>query len=887
MVALVRRTETFYVLIGHRCFEHWKSHEDSSQLLLRCIALPRVEYLADLCSVVDNLYSKETHFLYELIQNAEDNSYYIATADAEEPFLAFKLYPDRIIIDSNEDGFSESNIRAICSVGNSTKKHSAGYIGEKGIGFKSVFKIAQKVHIQSRPFSFAFSYTRKHDDDGMGMITPYYEDAEELPMGVRTRITLTLLDSTKFEDRASEFLDVPDTFLMFLNRLQRISIELYQPDDTPTATQYSKRETKGKNGLYTTFLAKTTHKGKKESTSEQKYYTMKSALHDLPFDEARKDKQGNSIDRATVILAFPVDERNEPVLKQQYTYAFLPLRRVGFKFLIQADFVTQANREDVVHSNRNKAVLEGVAKAFADAVVVFCRRPALRYKWMRYLPEDSIADEFWSTLWTLVCKKLEQTPLLEPWSGNCLYKPSDVEKLSESFIAEDGSPLLPDLEDAEVYLSPKYTEADFQILKRLGTTTLRWKNFLDRLEADLLISGGSKWRSMEQNADWRTRICKLLSRRVIGNPRNQQKRLKMLDLIPLRDGRWVSSASGTKIYFPKTDGISIPADLGLDLVCPMATGNVAWAGLLSNLGVMSCPCDSVVSSIHKRYNVTNLDNFKVSNAVAHIEYLYWFLPKDHSSLAPQVRLANQHGSLLKKDQYLYFPDEGDDYSPSKLFKQDAQLPGHPVQYLHEDHLKVVDPDVIHNGRPWMRWLQEIVGVRRIPELRAKGYDGLSKEFQYIVKHRSNKLLGTLKRGWAYYRRQINNVVEGELRNSAVLIENGRRTSLLRTFLPLPRLKQIAAELLIADAYPFVAISELLRDEERFEWIFVKDLQVGIEENLNFYLSALEIFKMTNPALNTTFASDQLARIYQNIQSKCSEGLDHVRYAFVEFGPFPR
>jgi len=746
------------------------------------------------------------------------------------------------------------------------------------------------VHIQSGPFSFAFSHTREDDDDGLGMITPYYENAEELPIGVRTRMTLTLLDSTKSEERASEFRDVPDTFLMFMSRLQRLSIQQYQPDDAPTATQYSKRESK-ENGLYTTILTTTTRKGKEESTSEQKYYCMKSDLHDLPFDEARKDKQGNSIDWATVILAFPVDEHDEPVLKQQYTYAFLPLRRVGFKFLIQADFVTQANREDVVHSRRNQAVLKGVAKAFADAVVVFCKRSSLRYQWMRYLPEDFIPDEFWRTLWTLVREKLEQTPLLEPWSGNGLYKPSDLEMLSESFIDENQCPLLPDLEGAEVYLSPKYTKADFQILKRLGTTTLQWSKFVDRLDADLSIPGGSRWRLMKKNADWRTRICKLLLRVLIENLPNQQKRLRTLALIPLRDGRWKSSASGTKVYFPETDGISIPADIRLDLVCPMAAENVAWADLLSKLGVTSCPRDSVISSIYERYNATNLDKFKVFNAVAHIRYLYWFLPKDHSSLAPQVRLANQYGSLLKKDQYLYFPDEGDDYSPAKLFKQDAQLPGHPVHYLHEDYLKAVGPEVIHNGRPWTRWLEEVVGVRRIPELRAKGHDALSKEFQYIVNHRSNSLLGTLKRGWASYRPQINNVVEGdnvvkgELRNSAVLLENGRRTSLLRTFLPLPKLKQIAAELCIADVYPFIAMTELLRDEERFEWIFVKDLQVGIEENLDFYLSALETFKTINPAPNTTSARDQLARIYQNIQSKCNEGLDHVRYASVESSPF--
>ena len=841
--------------------------------------------MANHFSLVDNLYSKETRFLYELIQNAEDNSYSIASADGEEPFLAFKIHPDRIIIDSNEDGFSKSNIKAICSVGNSTKKHSAGYIGEKGIGFKSVFKIARKVHIQSGPFSFAFSHTREEDDDGLGMITPCYEDAEELPTGVRTRMVLTLLDSTEFEELAAEFRAVPDTFLMFLSRLQRLSIELYQPDNTHTATQYSKRETK-ENGLYTTFLAKTTRKGMEESTTEQKYYIMKSDLHDLPFDEARKDKEGNSIDRTTVILAFPVDEHDEPVLKQQYTYAFLPLRRVGFKFLIQADFVTQANREDVVHSKRNQAVLKGVAKAFADAVVVFCKRPSLRYRWMRYLPEDSITADFWRTLWTMVCEKLEETPILEPWSGGDFYKPSDLEKVSESFVAEDGSPLLPDLEGAEIYLSPKYTEADFQILKRLGTTTLRRSKFIDRLDADLRKGGDSKWRVLKNNADWCTRICKVLSRAFIENSLNRKKRLRKLAVIPLHDGRWVSMASGVRIYFPKTDDIPIPVDLGLNLVCPTAAENVAFADLLSNLGVMSCPQDSVISSIHQRYNAASLDNFKLVNAVAHIRYLYWFLPEDHSGLASQVRLANQHGSLLKKDQYLYFPDKIDDYSPPNLFMQDGQFPGHPVHYLHEDYLKAVDPKIIHHDRPWMRWLEEVVGVRRIPELVAKGHDGLSKEFQYVVRYRSDRLLGTLKRGWDSYRSQINDIVEGDLRGSAVLLENGRRIPLPRTFLPLPKLKQIAAELRITDAYPFIAMSEVLRDDERLAWTFVKDLQVGIEDNLDFYLSALETLKTVNPALNTTGAGDQLTRIYKNVQSRCSEDLDHVRYAFVQFSLFP-
>lgn len=40
------------------------------------------------------------------------------------------------------------NIRALCDVGQSTKKGSGGYIGKKGIGFKSVFRVCtEKIHL--------------------------------------------------------------------------------------------------------------------------------------------------------------------------------------------------------------------------------------------------------------------------------------------------------------------------------------------------------------------------------------------------------------------------------------------------------------------------------------------------------------------------------------------------------------------------------------------------------------------------------------------------------------------------------------------------------------------------------------------------------------------
>ena len=72
------------------------------------------------------------------VQNADDNAY----PENVEPTLTFILQHTGIVVLNNERGFTAQNIKALCDVGNSTKKgSSAGYIGQKGIGFKSVFRV--------------------------------------------------------------------------------------------------------------------------------------------------------------------------------------------------------------------------------------------------------------------------------------------------------------------------------------------------------------------------------------------------------------------------------------------------------------------------------------------------------------------------------------------------------------------------------------------------------------------------------------------------------------------------------------------------------------------------------------------------------------------------
>lgn len=272
-------------------------------------------------SLATNLYTKDTRFVFELIQNAEDNEYTTEQAIRDKPFLIFRLQPKSIVIDSNEDGFTEANVRAICSTGESTKSVSSGYIGEKGIGFKSVFKVASKVHIQSEPFSFFFEHTR--GDGGLGLVTPMYEEHHEVFPNIRTSMTLTLTNPSEAEKLATEFYDLPETLLLFLKKLTRISILRAEPSYEIT---FSKQEDPVHHRATLSKLSVYNQQGTRLRKETISTYQIKSrTLKSLPQHHARPHSN-----EAELVLAFPLDNQSVPIVQQQYYFAFLPIRQVGF-----------------------------------------------------------------------------------------------------------------------------------------------------------------------------------------------------------------------------------------------------------------------------------------------------------------------------------------------------------------------------------------------------------------------------------------------------------------------------------------------------------------------------------------------------------------------------
>ena len=101
---------------------------------------------AGIKALVSELYSDDAHFIYELLQNAED-------ASAQK--VIFELFPDKLLFMHNgTKQFDIHDIDSITSISSSTKKDNYIQAGKFGIGFKSVYSFTNTPSIYCDTVSF-------------------------------------------------------------------------------------------------------------------------------------------------------------------------------------------------------------------------------------------------------------------------------------------------------------------------------------------------------------------------------------------------------------------------------------------------------------------------------------------------------------------------------------------------------------------------------------------------------------------------------------------------------------------------------------------------------------------------------------------------------------
>ena len=161
--------------------------------------------------LLGRLYSERTHFIFELIQNAED-------AGATE--LAFELSGDRLQVRHDGRPFTEADVRGICGVGQSERTADLTKIGKFGIGFKSVYAYTRSPRVYSGGECFRIeNYVRPYPVEPLPelaerdtlFVFPFDHDDVPAPVAMR-------------EISAALRAIAPAT-LMFLRHIERLRVE--------------------------------------------------------------------------------------------------------------------------------------------------------------------------------------------------------------------------------------------------------------------------------------------------------------------------------------------------------------------------------------------------------------------------------------------------------------------------------------------------------------------------------------------------------------------------------------------------------------------------------------------------------------------------------------
>ncbi|GJV65467.1 histidine kinase-, DNA gyrase B-, and HSP90-like ATPase family protein, partial [Tanacetum coccineum] len=318
-----------------------------------------------------DLYSQDSNFLLELVQNADDNAY---PCDVE-PTLTFVLLRTGVIVLTNDQGFSVEAIKALCKDSSLSKKESsAGYIGKKSIGFKSVFQVTDAPEIHSNGFHVKFDIS----DGPIGFVLPKIVPLFDVDLFCK-------LEGEGFpveDDLNSMFSSFHPSLLLFLHRLKCIKFR-----NTLNDSLIVMRKQVVKDGIVHIFL------GKEKFTWFVKSGTLQ-ACH------IRHDVQTTEISVA-LMLENLGNGNDIPKLKRQPDFALFSSRSYGLKFIIRADFVASSSREEVdEHSPWNQWLLLEFSNLFVNAELSFCSLPCFKKNpgkgvsvFMRFVPlEGEVHD---------------------------------------------------------------------------------------------------------------------------------------------------------------------------------------------------------------------------------------------------------------------------------------------------------------------------------------------------------------------------------------------------------------------------------------------------------------------------------------------------------------
>lgn len=434
--------------------------------------------LASLLNILTTtVFGDANRFIFELIQNADDSPIVTNMADID---IEFRLFENYLIFSHNGKHFSEQDVQGISDVGSgiSGKTRDIGKTGYKGIGFKSVFGTCDEVYILSNNFRFKFD--KNHSlwnsrTDYPWQVIPIWFEFLELNGAVNASLDLKkvntvikIKDSNKIEEEICRVFD-DERLILFLRHIRKITF--YKENDKRFELS-SKSQSNGIKELYinknlkSTWLCKDFNFDVPQSIRES-VKTLDPALCPDKLKEA-----------VSTSLTFAAMIHNDVIqkLSNDIIFCYLPTKvRHGFNFLINGDFITNAERTQILDNAWNNFIFEQIAHCNINWLSEMAKSskyrnqfPILSRKWF----VDKNLSETQQAYNNGLTKALDEIAFV-PTQGNKedLYKINEVVLDVVEFSRNFGNQVV------EAYYNNEYKIADMNIKHSYELVSLKIKSF--------------------------------------------------------------------------------------------------------------------------------------------------------------------------------------------------------------------------------------------------------------------------------------------------------------------------------------------------------------------------------------------------------------------------
>jgi len=369
--------------------------------------------------ILADFYPDNAHFIYELLQNAEDTK---ATK------VAFELKQDKLIYTHNGQRiFTERDIESITSIGDSSKADDINTIGKFGVGFKAVFSYTNSPQIYSGEYAFEINNLV------MPKCIPDFDRDPQKTMFIFPFNSQSKNKKLAYDEVKIGLEKLHDNTLLFLQNICEISITF-----------------EGKN--YTII----------RNEIDDVRVEIHNSLHGnrsrwLRFKKELPDHQNLYVSVAYAVKKNEKTEKDEIVPINGEVSIFFPAEKEtsNLRFHIHAPFASTVARDSFKHDNTdNEVLIDLITDTVVGSMDYIKENGFLTMSFFEVLPnyKDTIPD-FYKPIYNKCIKAFKEKPFMLTESGEfqpavfCVRGVQSIKKL----INDEDLSILTD--DSNVYWS--------------------------------------------------------------------------------------------------------------------------------------------------------------------------------------------------------------------------------------------------------------------------------------------------------------------------------------------------------------------------------------------------------------------------------------------------